>query len=79
MQQSFNETRLSTDLNTLADITDDTSSTLIHSLDQDINDVVSSSDVNESQSMEIMIMIWKIRLLPNEMKEPKETMKLQNN
>ena len=75
MQQSFNETRLSTDLNTLADITDDTSSTLIHSLDQDINDVDSSSDVNESQSMEIMIMIWKIRLLPNEMKEPKETMK----
>ena len=45
-QQSFNETRLSTDLNTSTDITDDTSSTLIHTLDQDINGVDNSSDVS---------------------------------
>ena len=35
--QPFNETHLSTDLNTPKDITDDASLTLIHTLDQDIN------------------------------------------
>jgi hypothetical protein len=51
--QSFNETHLSTDLNTPNDITDDTSLTLIHTLDQDINNVDNSSDVNESQPIDI--------------------------
>ena len=49
-QQSFIETRRPTDLNTSTDITDDTSSTLIHALVQDINGVDNSSDVRESQS-----------------------------
>jgi hypothetical protein len=46
---------LSTDLNTPKDITDDTSLTLIHTLDQDINSVDNSSDVkkNESQPIDI--------------------------
>ena len=46
--QSFNETHLSTDLDAPKDITDDTSLTLIHTLDQDINSVDNNSDVNES-------------------------------
>ena len=33
-------------------MTDDTSSTLIHTLDQDINSVDNSSDVSESQSID---------------------------
>ena len=51
-QQSFIETRRSTDLNTAIDITDDISSTLIHTLDQDINGADNSSDVSESQSID---------------------------
>jgi hypothetical protein len=41
--QSFNETHLSTDLNTPKDITDGTSLTLIHTSDQDINSVDNSN------------------------------------
>ena len=52
-QQSFNEAHLSTDVNAPKDITDDTSLTLIHTLDQDINGVDNSSDVSESQSIDI--------------------------
>ena len=52
-QQSFIETRRSTDLNTPTDITDDTSSTLFHTLNQDIKGVDNSSDVSESQSIDI--------------------------
>jgi hypothetical protein len=44
---------LSTDLNTPKDTTDDTSSTLIHTVDQDINSVDNGSDVNESQRIDI--------------------------
>ena len=52
-QQSFNKTRHSTDLNTPTDITDDTSSTLIHTLGQDKNNVDNSSEVSKSQSIDI--------------------------
>jgi hypothetical protein len=51
--QSFNETHLSTDLNTPKDITDVTSLTLIHTLDQDINSVqtiVVVTSMNHNQS-----------------------------
>ena len=41
------------DLSTPIDITDDTSSTLVCTLDQDINDIDNSSDVSESQSIDI--------------------------
>ena len=51
--QYFNERPLSTDLNTSKDITDGTSLTLIHTLDQDINSVDNNSDVNESQPIVI--------------------------
>jgi hypothetical protein len=53
VQQSVNGTHLSTDLNTPKDITNDTSSTLIHTSEQDINNVDNSSDVSESQSIDI--------------------------
>ena len=52
-QQSLIETRRSTDLSTPIDITDDTSSTLVCTLDQDINDIDNSSVVSESQSIDI--------------------------
>ena len=52
-QQYLIKTRRSTDLNTPIDITDDTSSTLVRTLDQDINDIDNSSVVSESQSIDI--------------------------
>ena len=52
-QQSVNRTHLSIDLNTPKDITDDTSLTLIHTPEQDINNIDNSSDVGESQSSDI--------------------------
>ena len=44
-QQSLIETHRSVDLSTPIDITDDTSSTLVCILDQDINDIDNSSDI----------------------------------
>ena len=44
---------MSTDLNAPKNITDDTSLTLIHILDQDINIVDNNIDVNESQPIGI--------------------------
>ena len=52
-QQSLIETHRSVDLSTPIDITDDTSSTLVCTLDQDINDIDNSSVVSESQSIDI--------------------------
>ena len=53
-QQSLIETHQSVDLGTPIDITDDTSSTLVCILDQDINDIVDNSSVtSESQSIDI--------------------------
>ena len=52
-QQSLIETHRSVDLSTPIDITDDTSSTLVCILDQDINDIDNSSVVSESQSIDI--------------------------
>ena len=47
------ETHRSVDLSTPIDITDDTSSTLVCILDQDINDIDNSSVTSESQSIGI--------------------------
>ena len=52
-QQSFIETHRSVDLSTPIDITDDTSSTLVCTLDQDINDIENSSVVSEFQPIDI--------------------------
>ena len=52
-QESLIETHRSVDLSTPIDITDDTSSTLVCILDQDINDIDNSSVVSESQSIDI--------------------------
>ena len=52
-QQSLIETHRSVDLSTPIDITDDTFSTLVCILDQDINDIDNSSEVSESQSIDI--------------------------
>ena len=52
-QQSFIETHQSVDLNTPIEITNDTSSTLVCSLDQDMNDIDNSSVASESQSIDI--------------------------
>ena len=52
-QQSLIETHRSVDLSTPIDITDDTSSTLVCILDQDINDIDNSSVTSESQSIDI--------------------------
>ena len=47
-QQSLIETHQSVDLGTPIDITDDTSSTLVCILDQDVNDINNSSETSES-------------------------------
>ena len=52
-QQCFNRTHLSTDSNTPKDITDDISLTLTHTSEQNINNVDNSSDISESQSIDI--------------------------
>ena len=52
-QQSLIETHRSVDLSTPIDITDDTSSTLVCILDQDINNIDNSSVTSESQSIYI--------------------------
>ena len=52
-QQPRIETRQSTDLNIPIDIMDDTSSTLVRTLDQDTSDIDNSSEVSESQSIDI--------------------------
>ena len=52
-QQPRIETRRSTDLNIPIDIMDDTSSTLVRTLDQDIIDTDNSSEISESQSIDI--------------------------
>ena len=44
---------MSPDLNTPKDITDDTSLTSIHILDQEINSVDNNGEVNESQPIDI--------------------------
>ena len=44
---------MSTDLNTPKDITDETSLTLIRTMDQNINSVDNTSDVSVSQSIDI--------------------------
>ena len=50
-QQPRIEKRQSTDLNIPIDIMDDTSSTLVRTLDQDTSDIDNSSEVSESQSI----------------------------
>jgi hypothetical protein len=52
-QQPRIETRQSTDLNIPIEIMDDTSSTLVRTLDQDTSDIDNSSEVRESQSIDI--------------------------
>ena len=52
-QQFLIETHRSVDLGTPIDITDDTSSTLVCTLDQDINDIGNSSVTSEWQSIDI--------------------------
>ena len=52
-QQPRIGTRQSTGLNTPIDIMDDTSSTLVRTLDQDTSDIDNSSEVSESQSIDI--------------------------
>ena len=52
-QQPRIETRQSTGLNIPIDIMDDTSSTLVRTLDQDTSDIDNSSEVSESQSIDI--------------------------
>ena len=52
-QHSLIETHRSVDLSTPIDITDDTSSTLVGISDADINDIDNSSEVSESQSIDI--------------------------
>ena len=52
-QQSMNRTYSSADLDTPSDIIDDISSTLTHTSDQDINNVDNSSEISESQSIDI--------------------------
>ena len=52
-QQPHIETRQSTDLNIPIEIMDDTSSTLVRTLDQDTSDIDNSSEVSESQSIDI--------------------------
>ena len=52
-QQSLIETHRSVDLSTPIDITDDTSSTLVCILDQDINGIDNSSVTSESQPIDI--------------------------
>ena len=52
-QQPRIETRRLTDLNIPIEIMDDTSSTLVRTLDQDIYDIDNSSEVSESQSIDI--------------------------
>ena len=52
-QQFLIETHRSVDLSTPIDITDDTSSTLVCTFDQDINNIDNSSEVSESQSIDI--------------------------
>ena len=52
-QQPRIETRQSTDLNIPIDIMDDTSSTLVRTLDQDTSDIDNISEVSESQSIDI--------------------------
>ena len=52
-QQSVNRTYSSTDLDTPRDNIDDISSTLTHTLEQDITNVDNSSETSESQSIDI--------------------------
>ena len=52
-QQPRIKTRQSTNLNIPIDIMDDTSSTLVRTLDQDTSDIDNSSEVSESQSIDI--------------------------
>ena len=52
-QQSLIETHRSVDLNTPIDITDDTASTSVCTLDTDINEIDNSSVTSESQSIDI--------------------------
>ena len=52
-QQPRIEKRQSTDLNIPIDIMDDTSSTLVRTLDQDTSDIDNISEVSESQSIDI--------------------------
>ena len=52
-QQPRIETRQSTDLNIPIEIMDDTSSTLVRTLDQHTSDIDNSSEVSESQSIDI--------------------------
>ena len=52
-QQPRIEACQSTDLNTPIEIMDDTSSTLVRTLDQDTSDIDNSSEVSESQSIDI--------------------------
>ena len=57
MQQPRIETRQSTDLNIPPDIMDDTSSTLVRSLDQDTSDIDNSSEVTFVEKLNVFLVV----------------------